>query len=124
LRSRLCAQAILVMLTRPFGRTGVQVSEVGFGCASWWGRADFSEQAAIALVRQALEGGVTLFDTGASYSQGAAEARLGRALAGRDLDGVIVATKAGTDFRDGRLVRDFSPGGIEASIARSRERLG
>lgn len=112
------------MQTRPFGRTGAQVSEVGFGCASWWGRADFSERTAVGLVHQALEGGVTFFDTGASYSKGEAEARLGRALAGRDLDGIIVATKAGTDFREGRIVRDFSPDGIEARIARSRERLG
>lgn len=112
------------MQTRPFGRTGVQVSEVGFGCASWWGRPAFDERAAIRLVHQALEGGVSVFDTGASYSQGEAEARLGRALAGRDTSGLMVATKAGTDFRDGRIVRDFSPDGVEASIARSRERLG
>jgi aryl-alcohol dehydrogenase-like predicted oxidoreductase len=110
--------------TRPFGHTGAEISEIGFGCASWWGRADFSERAAAALVHQALEGGVTFFDTGASYSKGEAEARLGRALAGRDLGRVIVATKAGTDFKGGRIVRDFSPDGIEASIARSRERLG
>lgn len=112
------------MQTRPFGRTGAEVSEIGFGCASWWGRAEFSERTAVGLVHQALEGGVGFFDTGASYSKGEAEARLGRALAGRDLDGVIVATKAGTDFQGGRIVRDFSPEGVEASVARSRRRLG
>jgi aryl-alcohol dehydrogenase-like predicted oxidoreductase len=112
------------LLTRPLGQTGARVSEVGFGCASWWGRPAFDERTAVGLVHQALEGGVTFFDTGASYSKGGAEARLGRALAGRDLDGVIVATKAGTDFNDGVVVRDFSPGGVEASIERSRQRLG
>lgn len=112
------------MLTRPFGDHGVAVSELGFGCAGWWGRRAFSETEAIRLVHAALDGGVTFLDTGASYGKGVAEARLGRALRGQNLDRLIIATKAGTDFVDGRLVRDFSPVGVAASIERSRSRLG
>lgn len=112
------------MLNRPLGRTGLQVSEIGFGCASWWGQKAFDEGDAIALVHAALEGGVTFFDTGAAYSGGEAEPRLGRALKGRALDGVVVATKAGT-YHDGRrVVRDFRPAAIEASVERSLRRLG
>lgn len=112
------------MRQRPLGRTGLAVSELGLGCASWWGRAEFPEAEAIALVRRAIELGVTMFDTGASYSKGAAEARLGRALKGRDLDGMVVATKAGTVFERGRVRRDFSGRGLDASIERSRMNLG
>ena len=112
------------MLTRPFGSTGVQVSEIGFGCASWWGKRVFDERTAIRLVHQALDGGVSVFDTGAGYSEGHAEARLGRALAGRNVGDLLISTKAGTDYVDGQVRRDFSPDAVEASVARSRERLG
>lgn len=112
------------MRTRPFGTTGAEVSELGFGCASFWGRAMFPEAQAIALVHQALELGITFFDTGASYGGGVAETRLGLALRGRDTGGLLVATKAGPEKIDGRVVRDYSPDAIEASLTRSRERLG
>ena len=112
------------MLHRPLGRTGFTVSEIGFGCASWWGQGAFEERAAVGLVHAALDHGVTLFDTGAAYSGGQAEPRLGRALKGRALDQVVVATKAGT-FHDGRRVRrDFRPAAIEASVVRSLRNLG
>lgn len=109
---------------RPFGRTGAVVSELGFGCASFWGRAAFPEARAIALVHQALELGITFFDTGASYGGGVAETRLGLALKGRDTSQLLVATKAGPEKVGGKVVRDYSPDAIEASLARSRERLG
>jgi len=75
-------------------------------------------------VHQALELGITVFDTGGSYGGGVAETRLGLALRGRDTGGLLVATKAGPEKVNGRLVRDYSPDAIEASLARSRERLG
>ncbi len=112
------------MLYRPLGATGLTVSEIGFGCASWWGMPAFAEAEALALVHAALDRGVTFFDTGAVYSRGEAEPRLGRALKGRDLSRVVVATKAGTRFADGRVVRDMSPAAIEASAVESLRRLG
>ena len=112
------------MLYRPLGTTGLTVSEIGLGCASWWGRREFSEAEALRLVHVALERGVTLFDTGASYSKGEAEPRLGRALKGRDPDKLVVATKAGTRFADGRVIRDMSAEAIEASALRSLDTLG
>ncbi len=112
------------MRYRPLGRTGLSVSEIGFGAASWWGMRRFSEVEAVRLVHAALDGGVTLFDTGAAYSQGEAEPRLGRALGGRDPDRLVVATKAGTSFAGGRVARDFSPAAIVASAERSLRNLG
>ncbi|MFN7264364.1 MAG: aldo/keto reductase, partial [Phenylobacterium sp.] len=61
------------MLSRPLGRTGLKVSEIGFGAASFWGHPAFSEAEALALVHRALELGITLFDTGPAYSRGQAE---------------------------------------------------
>ncbi|MBS0331180.1 MAG: aldo/keto reductase [Proteobacteria bacterium] len=112
------------MLYRSLGRTGLTVSEIGFGAASWWGKPRFAEREALGLVHAALDGGVTVFDTGASYSGGEAEPRLGRALRGRDLSRLVVATKAGTFASNGRVGRDFSPAAITASASRSLANLG
>lgn len=112
------------MRYRPLGGAGLTVSEIGFGCASWWGQRAFPEAEAIALVEAALEGGVTLFDTGAAYSGGHAEPRLGRALRGVDASRLVIATKAGTRFEDGRVRRDMRPAAIRESLARSLDRLG
>ncbi len=112
------------MQYRPLGKTGLTVSEIGLGCASWWGQRAFSERAALGLVHEALDRGITFFDTGSSYSAGNAEPRLGRALQGRDLTGLVIATKAGTRHDGRRIVRDMSPEGIEASALRSLSHLG
>ena len=112
------------MLYRPLGRTGLRVSEIGFGAASWWGKPQFAEAAAIRLVHAAIDGGVTFFDTGASYSGGHAEPRLGRALRGRDVSSLVIATKAGTFAAGGRIGRDFSAGAVVASAERSLRNLG
>lgn len=113
------------MLHRPLGRTGLIVSEIGFGCASYWGKPRFPERRAIGLVHQALDLGVTLFDTGASYSAGAAEPRLGRALKGRDVGKLAVSTKVGTFHAGGgRIGRDFTAEGLTRSAEASLRRLG
>lgn len=112
------------MLYRPLGSTGLTVSEIGFGCASWWGQKVFSDVEAIRLVHSAVDRGVTFLDTGAAYSGGEAEPRLGRALKGLDTSRLVVATKAGTRFENGRIVREMTPQAIEAGAERSLKRLG
>lgn len=113
------------MLYRPLGRTGLTVSEIGFGCSGFWGKPGFAEREALGLVHAAIDLGVTLFDTGASYSAGEAEPRLGRALKGRDVSRLVVASKAGTyPAGGGRIRRDFSPGAVRASAERSLRSLG
>ncbi len=114
------------MLYRSLGNTGLRVSEVGFGCASYWGKKIFDETAAIRLVHAAVDHGVTFFDTGASYSAGNAEPRLGRALSGlKNKHDLVIATKAGsyTDQR-GKRREDFSAAGIRRTVEASLVRLG
>jgi aryl-alcohol dehydrogenase-like predicted oxidoreductase len=113
------------MLYRRLGAAGPMVSEIGFGCASFWGKPVFDERRALGLVHAAIDAGVTFFDTGSSYARGEAEPRLGRALKGRDASRLVIATKAGTSHAGGgRIVRDHSPGAIVASAEASLRRLG
>ncbi len=76
---------------RTLGATGIEVSILGLG-AGPLGDTRLPESTADALVASALDEGVTLFDTAPSY--GASERRLGRALAGRRHEAVLV-TKGG-----------------------------
>jgi aryl-alcohol dehydrogenase-like predicted oxidoreductase len=114
------------MLYRRLGRTGLRVSEIGLGCASFWGKQIFSESEAIRLVHAAADRGVTFFDTGSSYSGGNAEPRLGRALAGLKNKGdLVIATKAGTRLGSwGRAYKDWSPASVRLSVEESLRRLG
>lgn len=112
---------------RPLGRTGRHVSVLGLGCASYWARPGFPEHRARAVFDAALACGVTLFDTGGAYAGGEAERRLGRMVgaSGVDPDALVIATKAGTrGDRNGRIVRDFSPGGVTEQVHDSLQRLG
>lgn len=114
------------MLYRSLGNTGLRVSEIGFGCASYWGKKVFDEAAAIRLIHAAIDHGVTVFDTGASYSGGNAEPRLRRAISGlKNKHDLVISTKAGsyTDER-GRWREDFSPVGVRRTVEASLVRLG
>lgn len=110
------------MRLRPLGSTGLRVSEVGFG--AWqlgssedWGVVD--DAAALHLVGEALDRGVTLFDTSPNYASGRSEELLGRAL-GRRRDEVVLVSKFGRR-PDGR--KDLSPGAFRPSLEGSLRRL-
>jgi aryl-alcohol dehydrogenase-like predicted oxidoreductase len=86
-----------VIRKRSFGSSGVEVSEIGFGAwtlgLNWWGEVDPAD--AERLVHQAIDLGITFFDTADTYSAGVGEERLARALAGRE---VVLGTKFGYDI--------------------------
>lgn len=75
---------------RELGKTGLTVSEVGFG-GNRLGQDYASDEHWIALVQHAADLGVTLFDTAEAYGWGRSEELLGLALGNRD--DVIIATK-------------------------------
>src|SRR5579859_6348387 len=84
------------MEQRVLGRTGRAVSVVGLG--TWQLGADWgnvSEDDAMAVLRAAVESGVTFFDTADVYGDGRSERVIGRFLAGNAGQGVLVATKMG-----------------------------
>lgn len=108
------------------GSSDLEVSVLGFGCASYWAHPKFPETSARAVLERALELGVNFFDTGASYAGGLAETRLGRLLCevGTDPYELLVATKIGTlTSGNGKLIRDFSAQSVSDQVTASLGRL-
>jgi aryl-alcohol dehydrogenase-like predicted oxidoreductase len=85
--------------TRPFGRTGVQVSALGLG--GWHLGVPASDAAAVRLAHAAIDAGVTFFDNAWDYNDGLSEKRMGQALVGKR-DQVFLMTKACPHGRDAR----------------------
>jgi aryl-alcohol dehydrogenase-like predicted oxidoreductase len=94
------------MKTRQLGRSGLTVSELGFGCMGMsfgYGPTLLSRAEQIAVIRAAHDRGVTLFDTAEAYGPYVNEELVGEALAPFRND-VVVATKFGFDIRDNQIV--------------------
>lgn len=111
------------MRSRKLGKTGHDVSEVGFG--AWqigadWG--DVADDDAMATLEAAVEAGVTFFDTADVYGDGRSERLVGRLLAEHPEAGLFVATKMGR--RLDQTVENYSPEHFRAWNDRSRENLG
>ncbi|MEV0702071.1 aldo/keto reductase [Saccharopolyspora sp. NPDC050389] len=125
------------------GGSEVSVSVLGFGGAvigNLYRAVD--EDTALGAVDAAWNAGIRFFDTAPHYGLGLAERRLGRALAGRPRDELVVSTKVGRllvpDPRgsarrddagfdvpaDHRRVWDFSADGVRRSLDASLRRLG
>jgi aryl-alcohol dehydrogenase-like predicted oxidoreductase len=123
-------------MSRVLGRSGIEVSEIGFGCwaiggpvtmdgrPDGWGAVDDGES--MAAIRRALELGVTFFDTADVYGAGHSEQVLGQALASRR-DEAVIATKFGYTFdAEQRAItgEDASPDYIGRACRASLRRLG
>jgi 1-deoxyxylulose-5-phosphate synthase len=110
------------------GSSGLQVSRIGLGMMSYGDAASvgwfLDEDAAEPIVRRAVEGGVTFFDTADMYSDGASEEITGRLL--RKLfahrDDYVLATKVyyptGTGPNDRGLSRKHIMAAVDASLRR------
>ncbi len=112
------------------GSTGLKVSRICLGCMTYgaksWREWVLDEEASRLLIRQALEAGVTFFDTADVYSQGVSEEILGRALKefGPPREHLVVATKVhGAMGRDPNA-RGLSRKHIMQAIDASLRRLG
>lgn len=115
---------------RPLGNTGLSVTPIGFGAfkigrnlgTKYGVSYDLPDDAAAErLLNGVLDLGINLIDTAPAY--GVSEERIGRFLSKRR-DQFVLSTKAGEEFSPESGSRyDFSRGGIEASIERSRIRL-
>jgi len=111
------------MKTRQLGRSGLTVSELGFGCMgmSFGYGPGLDKPEAIGLIRRAVERGVTFFDTAEAYGA-LNEEMVGEALA-PVRDQVVIATKFG--FKDGDSTQgmDSRPERIRAVAEASLRRL-
>ena len=129
------------------GRTGLDVTRLGFGGASIGGLfTAVRDEDATATVERAWDLGVRTFDVAPLYGLGAAERRMGQALAGKPRDDFVLSTKVGrlvvprdsippgadVDEQDANyphgdpvgLVFDYTGDGVRRSIEASLERLG
>lgn len=110
------------MKTRILGKSGLPVSEVGLGC--WQLGGDFGpvdDGTATAILEEAMQQGITFWDTADVYGAGQSERRIGEFLANKRHE-TIVATKVGRDaalFPDG-----YSRNKVRVNLQGSLQRLG
>lgn len=118
------------MQYRTLGRTGLKVSELGFGAWAIGGNqhgnsyGSTDDATSVAAVTRAVEQGCNFFDTADVYGFGHSEELLAQGLqeAGK-LNDVIIATKVGGNFYSGKTVTDFSTGYVKVALEQTLRRL-
>jgi aryl-alcohol dehydrogenase-like predicted oxidoreductase len=110
---------------RRLGRSGITVSPLGLGTARMAGlgwREDVAAQVsprakreAVRQIQQAIDLGITFFDTADNYGQGLSEQILGEALRGRR-EGIVVSTKFGED----PMPNQQDPLALDAALVRQK----
>ncbi|MCY0146574.1 aldo/keto reductase [Hoeflea sp. G2-23] len=126
----------MMQMKREIGTSGISATAVGLGTwamGGWmWGGGD--DAASIAAIRASLDAGITLIDTAPAYGLGRAEEIVGRAIAGRR-DEVVLVTKCGlvwdTDEgrpfveQDGKMIhRYLGARSVRDELEASLKRLG
>jgi len=109
------------MQLRVFGRTGMQLSVLGFGCGAVGGfmvRGDPADQQR--TVARAIAAGVNYFDTAVQYGDGESEKNLGRVLQNLKPANVVVGTKVRLPPGDFGRIADAVATSLEGSLARLR----
>src|SRR3954453_7626938 len=113
------------MQKRTLGKSGLQVSALGFGCmgiSQSYGRPS-SREDGIAIIRAAVDGGVTFFDTAEVYGPYTNEDVVGEALE-PVRDQVAIATKFGFNIEHGKMAGlNSRPSQIRAVAEASLKRL-
>jgi aryl-alcohol dehydrogenase-like predicted oxidoreductase len=119
-----------VVPTVELGRTGMQISRIGFG--AWaiggggyefgWGSQD--DEQSIAAIRRALAFGVNWIDTAAVYGLGRSETVVGRALEGLENPPYVFTKASLVDDGHGRVVHNLTRDSIRREVEASLRRLG
>jgi aryl-alcohol dehydrogenase-like predicted oxidoreductase len=110
--------------TRPLGSSGMQSSAIGLGCMSFSGTYGQSDDAeGLAVIREALDRGITLLDSSDAYGNGHNEELVGKAIKGRRSE-VILATKFGNLGGRGGKTADGRPEYVPVACEASLKRLG
>lgn len=109
---------------RPLGESGLDVSELALGTwgLSGDGYGPIARSEAEGTIARAIELGITLFETSASYGKGAMESTLGRVLEPHAAS-TLIATRHGVDRSESPARKRFDPAFLERSFTESQERL-
>src|SRR5260370_20984804 len=100
---------------RSLGSSGIQISPLGLGCMSFSGVYGASDDgAAIGVIREAIDRGVTMLDTADMYGWGHNETLVGKAIARPRAD-IVLASKFGQVQRPGGLNGVYGAPGSRAT---------
>lgn len=113
------------------GKSGIEVSEVGFGAwtiaLNWWGK-EIDEDEAKRMLKKAYDVGINFFETGDMYGKGKSEKLIGEVF--KDMrNEVVISTKYGYDFKNveqighSELPQNFEPEFTKMALRDSLERL-
>ena len=111
------------MQYRRLGKTGRDVSAIGFGAwaiGAGWGKVDDAES--LRALHAAADAGVTLIDTADVYGDGHSEKVIARFLRERSGEHFFVATKMGRSVP--QIPENYNPKAVRAWVDASRDRLG
>ncbi len=112
------------MQYRTLGKTGLEVSQIGFGASSLGGVFhDFDEQRGLDAVFTAIEAGINFIDVSPYYGYYKAETVLGKALKDIPRERFILSTKVGRYGENGHNTWDYSARRATESVYESMERL-
>jgi aryl-alcohol dehydrogenase-like predicted oxidoreductase len=113
---------------RDLGKTGIKVSEIGFGCWAIGGNTygqsygPTSDKESTDALNKAVDLGLNFFDTADVYGRGHSEELLGKTLKGKR-DRLVIATKVGADFYQGAGFQTFTEEYIRFALEKSLLRL-
>ena len=106
--------------------TDLKASRIGLGTwaiGGWlWGGTD--EKESILTIHKAFDAGITLIDTAPVYGFGRSEEIVGKALKDLDRSEVVVATKAGLEWKEDKVYRNSTRKRIRQEVEDSLRRLG
>ena len=119
------------MKYKTLGKSGIKVSEVGFGAwtiaLDWWGKK-IDDDEAKRMLKKAYDVGINFFETGDMYGKGKSEKLIGEVFHGMRND-IIISTKYGYDFESAaqightELPQKFDAEFTDHALKKSLERL-
>jgi len=116
---------------KTLGKSGIKVSEIGFGAwtlaLNWWGK-EIKEDEAKRMLKKAYDLGINFFETGDMYGKGKSERLIGEVFKGMRNE-IVISTKYGYDFENvdqighKELPQKFDPEFTDKALNNSLERL-